>query len=191
MSSRPDYQQALESLPTLVWIPQHVFFADVDIPAFLKHDLDLSRLDRIHDHLWIAGLQRRAHPLHRYQLIGSEIKGTQQMDLHLVGLRGSPQMIMVKPLPYWIFSHEFWSKHICHDILLWESAAGLLLSYAWLITTPLDLQIAQDLSFLPRSITWGRWKLLIRSFGDHVDIKTRDQVRLSCSALTVTYKRRQ
>jgi len=123
----------------------------------------------------------QAHPLHRYRLMGYEILGTQQMDLHLTKTRGSPRKLMVKPLPYWIFSHEFWSKHICREDWLWRSAAGLLTSYAWLITTSLDFQVAHDLTLLPKSITWDQWKLFVISFCDHVDVNTLHQVSISCS----------
>jgi len=124
----------------------------------------------------------RARRLHAYRSMGYEILGTQQMDLHLTTARKFSRKLLLKPLPYWIFSHEFWSKHICREALLWESAAGLLLSYTWLITTPLDLQVAQDLTLLPKTITWRQWKLLVSSFGDNVDMSTLQQVGTSYSA---------
>ena len=161
--------------------PHKLFFANDDPSTFLHDDLNLDRLNRIHDHLWTAGRPGAARPLHRYRLMGYDILGTQQMDLHLIWHQGSPNKLWVKPLHYWIFSHEFWSKHICHEDRLWQSAAGLLVSYTWLITTPLDLQVAQDLTLLPKTVTWGQWKLFIRSFCEHVDVNRLDQVSGLCS----------
>jgi len=162
--------------------PNELFFANDDPSAFLHHELNLDRLNRIHSYLRIAGrLRRSPHPLHHYRLMGYEILGTQKVDLHLTTARGSSKQLWVKPLSCWIFSHEFWLKHICPEYWLWKSAAGLLLSYAWLITTSLDLQVAQDLNLLPKSITWGQWKLFISSFRDHVNINTLHQVSISCS----------
>ena len=181
MPSEPNYQQALESLAKIVGRSRRFFFANDDPSTFLQDDLDLNRLNRIHDYLWLAGRPMAARPLHRYRLIGYDILGTQQMDLHLIKHQGSPNKLWVKPLPYWIFSHEFWSKHICHEDQLWQSAAGLLASYTWLITTPLDLQVALDLTLLPGTVTWAQWKLFVRSFCEHVDVNRLHQVSRSCS----------
>jgi hypothetical protein len=115
----------------------------------------------------------RARPLHRYKMLGYEILYTQQMDLHL--LRFSSRLI-IKPLPEWLLSHDFWTSHLCADETLHKSACGFLLSYVWLVTTPLDLKLAHDHNLLPTSVSWTWWKALVVDFFRHVDINALDQV---------------
>jgi hypothetical protein len=115
----------------------------------------------------------RARPLHRYKMLGYEILYTQQMDLHL--LRFSSRLI-IKPLPEWLLSHDFWTSHLCADETLHKSACGFLLSYVWLVTTPLDLKLAHDHNLLPTSVSWTWWKALVVDYFRHVDINALDQV---------------
>ncbi|KAL1796548.1 hypothetical protein ACET3X_005088 [Alternaria dauci] len=174
------------SLPTISGRNNETYLANDDPRQFLKHDLDLSRLNRIHGHLWMAGRPMRARPLHRYRMLGMEVLGTQQMDLHLLKYSNK---LLVKPLPEWILSYDFWTEHICppgdadsnnnvkrEEGWLWESAAGFLVSYVWLITTPLDLKIAHDCTLLPSFVTWYWWKDFVKDFMHHVDINTLHQV---------------
>jgi hypothetical protein len=88
----------------------NMFFVSDDISIFLRMDLDLSRLNHIHGHLWQAGRAIQARPLHRYQLSSIEILGIQQLDLNLLI---SPTLLMIKPLPEWTLSYNYWVEHIC------------------------------------------------------------------------------
>ncbi|KAI4629742.1 uncharacterized protein J4E87_002928 [Alternaria ethzedia] len=174
---------AEESLPTISGKNNEAYLTNDDPRQFLLYDLDLSRLNRIHGHLWMAGRPMRARPLHRYTMLGMEVLGTQQMDLHL--LKYSTKLI-VKPLPEWMLSYEFWQEYICKPADadpgdetakgLWESAAGFLVSYVWLITTPLDLKIAHENTLLPSFVTWHWWKAFVKDFMGHVDINTLQKV---------------
>ena len=123
-----------DSLPTISGRNNEAYLANDDPRQFLKHDLDLSRLNRIHGHLWMAGRPMRARPLHRYRMLGMEVLGTQQMDLHLLKYSNK---LLVKPLPEWMLSYDFWREHICQpgdadsnnnvkreEGWLWKSAAG-------------------------------------------------------------------
>ncbi|KAL5119282.1 hypothetical protein ACEQ8H_002769 [Pleosporales sp. CAS-2024a] len=165
----------LDSLPTITGQGNHVVLANDSIPEFLKSDLNLSRLNRIHGHLWMAGRPMRARPLHRYRMMGFDVLYTQQMDLHLLKFSNH---LMIKPLPEWILSHDFWTQHLCGDVELHKSASGFLLSYVWLLVTPLDLKLAHDLSLVPSFITWHWWKDFVKDFlgPGHVDINTLAQV---------------
>ncbi|KAF9691598.1 hypothetical protein EKO04_010206 [Ascochyta lentis] len=163
----------LDSLPTIAGRGNDAFLAKNDIEAFLREDLSLSRLNRIHTHLWMAGRPMRARPLHRYHMYGYEVLGTQQMDLHL--LRFSNKLL-VKPLPEYLVSTSFWERHLCTNTALWESATGWLLSYVWLITSPLDLKLAHDNALLPAAITWPWWKAFVADFLTIVDINTLHHV---------------
>jgi hypothetical protein len=119
----------------------------------------------------------RARPLHRYRMMGYEIVTTEQMDLHLLKMGGK---ILVKPLPEWILSYEFWETWICGDEVLHRSACGFILSYIWLLVTPIDLKIAEEFGLIPSCITWPWWKSFVQDFlGDEpgrVDINTLAQV---------------
>lgn len=179
---------ALESLPTIAGKSNHIIRPEDEIADFLVFDLDLSRLNRIHGHLWMAGRPMRARPLHRYTMLGMDIIQTQQMDLHLLKFSSK---LLVKPLPEWILCHKFWTDCICQPASvhfhapansereqgrLWKSAAGFLVSYVWLVTTPLDLKIAHECSLVPSFVTWQWWKRFVRDLIQHVDIDTLHQV---------------
>jgi uncharacterized membrane protein len=163
----------LDSLPTIVGRKNEAFLANSDIARFLEKDLDLSRLNNIHSHLWMCGRPMRARPLHRYKMYGYEILGTQQMDLHL--LRYSNKLL-VKPLPEYLLDSTFWTENICTDQALHESATGWVLSYVWLITSPLDLKLAHDNALLPGAITWTWWKAFATSFVTTVGINALEKV---------------
>jgi hypothetical protein len=166
---------ALDSLPTITGRGNDVVLANDSIEQFLEAELDLSRLNRIHGHLWMAGRPMRARPLHRYRMMGFDVLYTQQIDLHLLKFNTH---LFIKPLPEWILCADFWTKHLCRDHVLHESACGFLLSYVWLLVTPLDLKLAHDSSLVPSFITWHWWKDFVKDFlkPGHVDINTLAQV---------------
>lgn len=161
-----------ESLPTIAGRSE-TYLAEEQIDKFIEWDLDLSRLNRIHGHLWMAGRPMRARPLHRYKMMGFEILQTQQMDLHLLKFSNR---LMLKPLSEYMLDHTFWEEHICNSKVLHEAGCGFLMSYVWLLTTPLDLKFAHDLFLLPSFITWHWWKDFVKDFIHHVDPNALDQV---------------
>ncbi|KAK3214376.1 hypothetical protein GRF29_28g2863643 [Pseudopithomyces chartarum] len=163
----------LESLPTLSASSYEPFLANSDINGFLKEDLDLSRLNRIHTHLWMCGRPMRARPLHRYKMLGTEVLPTQQLDLHLLKFSNK---IILKPLPEHYLSHSFWTSYLCADEALHKAACGFLLSWVWLVTSPVDLRLAHELYLLPPWVTWPWWKTLVTEFVASVDIFTLHQV---------------
>jgi uncharacterized membrane protein len=115
----------------------------------------------------------RARPLHRYKMYGYELLGTQQMDLHLLHYSNR---LLIKPLPEYLLDTAFWKEHLCTDKTLHESATGWVLSYAWLVTSPLDLKIAHDNALLPAAITWTWWKMFVTDFLNNVNMNTLHQV---------------
>ncbi|KAF2465704.1 uncharacterized protein BDR25DRAFT_82406 [Lindgomyces ingoldianus] len=168
---------ALDSLPTIAGRDTECFLVEDDICKFLQRELDLKRLNKIHDLLWMAGRPMRARPLHRYKMMGFDVLYTQQMDLHLLKFSNR---LLLKPLPEWMLSYEFWDENICGNQLerqtLHESACGFLLSYVWLLCSPLDLKLAHDHFLLPSFITWHWWKEFVKDFCQHVDMNSLDQV---------------
>ncbi|KAJ8132835.1 hypothetical protein O1611_g787 [Lasiodiplodia mahajangana] len=125
-----------------------------NVRAFLKSDLKPTRLNKIHRHLWLAGLPRPARFLHRQRLLMRTIVLTESPDEHLVW---HDTVIWIKPIPEYLLSFEFWEKEICSDEALYESAYGLLLSYTWLISYKSDYRIAVEAGLLPADIDYKTW----------------------------------
>ncbi|KAH9868054.1 hypothetical protein IAQ61_007361 [Plenodomus lingam] len=166
----------LDSLPTITGKGgkgHKIVLANNAIEQFLDDALNLERLNKIHSLLWMAGRPMRARPLHRYKMMGFHILPTQQMDLHLLKFSNN---LILKPLPEWVLSHDFWTGYICSNKALHRSACGFLLSYVWLITTPIDLNLAHDETLLPSFVTWHWWKDFVADFYAHVDVNALHQV---------------
>lgn len=145
-----------------------------NLHEYVQQELDLSRLDRIHNQLWLAGRPSvGARPLHRQLMIGRHIILTEQADLHLVW---QDSRIYIKPLPEFLLDLHFWTEHICQHDLLWQSARGFLLSYIWLIRSKNDLRIAQDNGLLPTDVRWEHWVVFTRSLLSSINNKTLQSV---------------
>lgn len=140
-----------------------------DLRAYLESDLQTPRLDKIHKHLWLAGLPRAARPLHRQKLLNRTIIVTENPDEHLVW---HESRVFVKPLPEYLLSYTFWMQQLeaeFQDESLRKAAYGLLLSYSWIVCYKHDLIIAQSAGLLPMSITWENWVIFIANFLNHID----------------------
>ncbi|PGH21533.1 hypothetical protein AJ80_03201 [Polytolypa hystricis UAMH7299] len=165
----------LESLPTIARKKNdhHVFLVSSDIHTFVERDLDVSRLNRVHGYLWMAGRPLNARPLHRQKMMGYDIIITEQADLHLLKFSNK---LLVKPLPRYILDHQFWREYICGSTDLHKSACGLLLSYIWLICSPVDMRIAHDTGLLPKTLDWKFWKPFVTDVLTHIDANALNQV---------------
>lgn len=143
-------------------------------PKYLRRELDFSRLDGIHHHLWLAGRSSvGSRALHRQLMIGREIILTEQADLHLVW---QDSRIYLKPMPEFLLNFHFWTEYLCQDEALWQSARGFLLSYLWLVSSKNDLRIAHDKGLLPPEIRWERWVPFSRSLLGPINIMSLDSV---------------
>lgn len=150
------------------------FEEDKSRANYLHRELDFSRLDGMHPHLWLAGRSWvGARALHRQVLIGRVIIISEQADLHLVW---QDSRIYLKPMPEFLLNSEFWDKYLCKDETLWMNARGFLLSYLWLVTSKGDLRIAHDKGLLPREMNWERWVFFSRSLLGSINIKSLDSV---------------
>ncbi|EAS30352.3 uncharacterized protein CIMG_05831 [Coccidioides immitis RS] len=166
--------EVMSSLPTISRTRLHdAFLTETDVASYLQRDLDLSRLNRIHNILWMAGRPINARPLHRQRMMGLEIIPTEQSDLHLLKFSNH---LLVKPLPSYLLNHDFWTKHLCSSKELHESASGLLVSYIWLICSPIDLKVAQDHQLLPSNLAWTWWKSFVDDVFKHININALDTV---------------
>jgi hypothetical protein len=146
---------------------------DHGVEAFLAIELDVSRLNQIHQHLWMVGQAGPGRPLHQHIVYGRKIICTEQTDLHLLW---EDSRLFVKPCPDYLLSYEFWERHLCHDSDLWGTAVGLLLSYTWLVQHRSDLRIAHAEGILPESTTWGRWTAFTASLAQTMEAEGVDNI---------------
>ena len=143
------------------------------VEAFVAVELNMSRLNQIHQHLWIAGRTTPGRPLHQHIVHGRKITCTEQTDLHLLW---EDTRLFVKPCPDYLLTHEFWKRHICHDRELWGVAVGLLLSYTWLIQHKSDFRIAHAEGLLPDFMTWERWNTFAASLAQRMEVEGNEDV---------------
>ena len=171
---RPKIKTPDLSLPPLRQCKGGRYFRpNSDVHRFLQVELDVSRLNKIQRHLWLAGLPRGARPLHKQLLLDRQILITEQADLHLVW---SKSRLFIKPLPLFLLVHEYWLDYICLDEALYQSACGFLLSYGWLIGHRSDLAVAHRLGLVPTEIGWQDWTIFMEDFLQHIDTKDSDCV---------------
>jgi len=85
-----------------------------DVPAFLRRELSLGGLADMLKHLWFAGAERPATPLHLHVAMGRQIAIADRMDLHL--LRSNKGRVFVKPVPRFLLDPAFCSNNLlCPD----------------------------------------------------------------------------
>lgn len=124
------------------------------VELYMTRDLDVSRLNEIHKHLWLAGLPQVSRALHNQVRLGRKIVITESADLHLVW---RDNVLNLKPLPDYLLSHSLWSSTFCHNRELFESAKGFLYSYTWLVCSKSDLRIAHEKGLISDSVQWEHW----------------------------------
>ena len=134
--------------------------------SYLLEELEVSRLNKIHSCLWLAGLKRPAFSLQKQLSIGHEIVLTDSADLHLLW---RSTKIFIKPLPDWLLLYSVWQEYLSKDESLHEYAAGFLLSYLWLIRSAGDLELAHEYGLVNRSIDWETWTTFGRSACEYLD----------------------
>ncbi|OCK73242.1 hypothetical protein K432DRAFT_9025 [Lepidopterella palustris CBS 459.81] len=163
----------LDSQPPLVTV--RGVLEELNTPDFLQYDLDLGRINKLHHHLWMAGEPIHARPFHKLKHSGLRVRPTHQHDLHLLSYESS---IFLKPLPEWLLNYQFWEQGLCSDEELHKRACGLLVSWIWLIQSPLDLRMAnqEDFGLLPPQLSWKHWKAIVRDVQHYIDFHTLDQV---------------
>lgn len=138
-----------------------------DIPKFLHYNLDMTRLNYVHERLWLAGRPMHYKPLHRQKMMNREIVITEQTDLHLTWAHAT---IFIKPFPRYLGDYDFWIAHLCHNQNLHQSACGFLFSYTWLITCESDFYLARELNLVP-PVSWTQWRAYIQGVRVNFDME--------------------
>lgn len=150
-----------------------------DIPAFLRGELSVGALADMLKHLWFAGAERPAIPLHFHVAIGREITIVDRMDLHL--LWSNRGRLFVKPIPRFLLDPDFCRTNLeCPDgcacdnppgdmcrAIARKVALGFLYTYACLISSESDFHIASETRLLPPKedgslMEWEAWKTFAR-----------------------------
>jgi hypothetical protein len=175
-------QKSFESLLPALYRTRHDDLAAPNLQnsQWIEKELDLSRLTKMFNYLWLAGRPMPPRPLHYQLILGRDIMVTEQMDLHLVW---SANRLMLKPLPRFLLEREFWLRYLtcrdqcgcgmkagqfaqsdqveCIQRQRWRTATGFLFSYAALICFESDFGIAQEKHLIPATITWSSWRSFV------------------------------
>lgn len=125
-----------------------------DLREYLRDDLNVDSLNKVHKHLWFAGLPRGARALHHQLLIGRKIIIAERADLHLLW---RDDRLYLKPMPDYLLSYDIWKETLLKDRDSSENAKGFLLSYLWLIRQKSDFLIAQSENLINKDVTWQQW----------------------------------
>lgn len=128
--------------------------SDSTIEDYLKLELDVSRLNKIHKHLWCAGLPQPPRPLHHHFQLGRTVRITERADMHLLW---ASEVIYLKPFPSFLMCHQVWGDYLCKNPRLHASALVFLWSYICLIWHPSDHKLAKDIGLLADNISWETW----------------------------------
>jgi hypothetical protein len=75
---------------------------------YFEWELDVSRLNEIHEYLWLAARRTAPRPLHRQIMLGREVIITEQADLHLLWRE---HWLYLKPLPDFLTDRAVWKDH--------------------------------------------------------------------------------
>ena len=118
------------------------------LKQYLQHEVNVERLNEIHNHLWLADLPQPGRPLFNQLVLGRSIVSTGDADLHLTW---HDSRIFLKYLPDFHLCQSIWETYLSKDRDSYEAASGLLLSCSWLFCMKLDLKIAQDHLLLPET----------------------------------------
>lgn len=142
-----------------------------NLEAFFQEEFDVKRLNKVHQHLWLAGRSMPARSLHRQVMMNRKIVVTEQADLHLTW---NESQMFLKPFPSFLLKHAAWKDYLCTNQDLFESALGFLISYTWLICSEIDFSIAMAEgdrpALLPRGLQWTDWKALVEEVFKDVDV---------------------
>ena len=68
----------------LVFLPGDLIILKRSLNDYLSSQLDVTRLNDVHDRLWRAGLPGKVQPLHHQKLLWRNIVVTERIDLHLI-----------------------------------------------------------------------------------------------------------
>lgn len=137
-----------------------------DLWKYLRADLDVDSLNKVHKHLWFAGLPQCARALHHQLMLGRRIVITERADLHLLW---RDDRLYLKPLPDYLLCHKIWEDALPEDRDLPQNARGFLLSYLWLIRQKSDFVIARRENLVSSDLMWEQWTSFSSAIFNSID----------------------
>ncbi|KAH9232487.1 hypothetical protein K456DRAFT_1750864 [Colletotrichum gloeosporioides 23] len=152
------------------------------LSEFLEVEFSLDRLDAIYGKLWRVGAIRPARSLNAQVVLGRAIVLNDSLDMHLVW---GDMKIFLKPLPRYLLEPEFWAQHLpgrqhhspaSSQAGVRECALGLLYTYACLVNSPPDFELAVREGLIPRDgdqPSWTTWRKLATEL---LEPKVSDQI---------------
>lgn len=144
---------------------------DAAITDLLVRELSTDRLERLYWILFLVSNRNKVDPLHHQLVKRRHICITERPDLHLVW---HYDQMMIKPIPLFLLSYDFWvtiinkSQDSKGDWLGLE-ALGFLRTYSRLIAYESDFLLAKKYRLLPDHITWEGWCHFIQAFRELKD----------------------
>ena len=144
-----------------------------DLQRYIRDDLNVDSLNKVHKHLWLAGLPQCARPLHHQLMIDRKIMITERADLHLLW---RDNRLYLKPLPDYLFNYDVWEDTLSKDRYLSENARGFLLSYLWLVRQKSDYVIAQREHLISGDLTWEHWTRFSTAIFPNVVSETLEEI---------------
>ena len=149
------------------------------VSTFLAAELSTPLLDSLYPMLWLAARREGSHvdPLSRQHVKGRQVIVSEDPKMDLIW---TPNKIFIKPIPYCLFSHDFWLSFLSPDACTVKPyglsksqdrirfnrtlALGFLRSYSHLIRHRSDFAIAKERRLVPADIDWSSWQYFIAHF---------------------------
>lgn len=148
------------------------------------YEYDVTKLNNIHEYLWIAGRLNHINPLHKQLCMRRDIIIVEDISLHLVWY---DNIIYIKPLP-----KIFIDKYIDDDLLNDENIIGFLKTYIKLIKTKSDYYIAIEKRIIENDLEWESWKYFYNKFKEDLNYnnisKRYDYGELRLHRLNLIYR---
>ena len=169
---------------------------DVAPPAlntfFVRKELEVDRLNSIHEWLWLVGRPRPPRPLYYQRAVGRNIVLHEQADVHCVW---DERRIFLKPVPRWLLEERVWRNLLscedgcrpskptrygnvkgssfnepkaakegeCERCELRGLARGFMLSYTSLVAYEHDFYVAKEHKLVPEEMTWSQWRSIVKA----------------------------
>lgn len=131
-----------------------------ELLRYLRSELDVSKVNHMKNHLWLAGQHRSCRPLHMQKVRGLEIVVVETCHLHLTWRDAK---IFIKPCPDFLLDYDTWKTYLSMEEKLYRNALGFLRTYTSLVRRKSDLKIALELGLLPENLEWVQWTQLSRA----------------------------
>lgn len=160
----PPRTLATMTLPSIFKISEETALLDTEdkpqLQSYFRYELDVSKVNNMGKHLWLAGQRRCCRPLHLQKALSREIVVVETCHLHLTW-RGA--MIFIKPCPDFLLDHDTWNTYLKADTQMYRDALGFLRTYVSLIRRKSDLKIAHELGLISTNLKWAQWSQLSRA----------------------------